>query len=439
MRKAVSVVFTHKNKVFAVSRQNYLSVFPGYLAFPGGKVDKEDSTEIINKPFFDKFEGDLMHALIREVEEEVNVDLTSLPIIKMEKLAIAITPEFNPYRFETYFFWVELSEEIEFKVDEGEVKTSGWIDGKELLNNYLEGQELAVPPTVRIIERFAVGGFNEECIQLRLPYEPSSQVPWIESISGVFQFLPLSHTFPPANRTNCFLIGDTLIDPSPKDEDEFLKLQGSLKGFTFSKILLTHHHPDHHEFAPRMAKEHKVPICISQDSLDRIKAKWGVDYFADVKIITVKDDDILTDWKNEEVRLMSVPGHDEGQMAPYVKSGKWFLAGDLFQSVGTVVVGGDEGDMAKYFSSLEKVIALNPAVIFPSHGIALGGVYKLKMTLKHRRHREEQILELLNNNKTNQEILEEVYEGLEPRLYKYALATIDKHIQKLKQEKRISK
>jgi ribonuclease/clavin/mitogillin len=437
VRKAVTVVFTYKNKIFSVKRQNYLSVFPGYLAFPGGKVDKEDSSEKINKPFFDKFDGDLMHALIREVQEEVNVDLVSLPIIKMEKIAIAITPEFNPYRFETYFFWVELSEEVPFVCDEGEAAHSHWMDGVELLNKYLDGKSLAVPPTVRVLERFAAGEFNEDCKELRLPYNAATQVPWIESISGILQFLPLSHTFPPANRTNCFLIGDALIDPSPKDEDELIKLNGSLEQFSFSKILLTHHHADHHEFAPRIAKEKNIPILISQDSLDRINARWGADYFSGVKIIIINDGDILTDWKGQDVHLMSVPGHDEGQMAPYVKSADWFLAGDLFQSIGTVVVGGDEGDMAKYFSSLEKVMALKPAAIFPSHGIALGGTYKLKMTLKHRRHREEQILNLLQTGKSVVEILSEIYEGLDPKLVEYARATIEKHIEKLKEENKI--
>ena len=143
-----------------------------------------------------------------EVEEEVQVSLKDLPIVRVEHVAIAITPEFNPYRFETYFFWIELSKEFNFLCDEGEVASSSWTDGKTLLEEYEKGKHLAVPPTVRLIERFASNEFSDECINLRLPYDPDNQVPWIESISGVMQFLPLSHTFPPANRTNCFLVGD---------------------------------------------------------------------------------------------------------------------------------------------------------------------------------------------------------------------------------------
>lgn len=434
MRKAVSVVFTCGQKIFSVKRQDYLSVFPGYLAFPGGKVDKSDSSEKINHPLLGKFDGQLMNALIREVKEEVGIDLTNLTMTRMEELAIAITPEFNPYRFETYFYWVELEEEVAFKCDEGEVESFSWSDGKELLEGYKSGKHLAVPPTVRILERFALGDFSEETVNLRLPYNPDSQVPWIESISGIKQFLPLSHTFPPANRTNCFLIGDTLIDPSPKDEDEYIKLKNSVEQFGFKKIFLTHHHPDHHEFAPRLAAEFSVPILVSPDSKERILNKWGNDYFGNNTVIEANDGDILTDWKNQEVYLMAVPGHDEGQLAPYVKSAEWIIAGDLFQTVGTVVIGGDEGDMAKYFHSLEKVIDLNPLAIIPSHGIAMGGTYKLETTLKHRKEREQQILTLAKEGKRVQEILEVVYEGLDERLEKYALATIQKHLDKLAAE-----
>lgn len=434
MRKAVTVVFTYKDKIFSVKRQNYLSVFPGYLSFPGGKVDKTDSANPVGNTFLDKFSPELMQALCREVEEELGVDLKTLPISRVEEVALAVTPEFNPYRFETYFYWVELSAEYPFVCDEGEIFEGTWTKGVELLNQYEAGLHLAVPPTVRIIEKFAAGGFSEVRSELRLPYNPETEVPCIESISGVKQFLPRSHTFPPANRTNCFLIGDTLIDPSPIDEDEFIKLKNSLKNSIIKKILLTHHHPDHHEFAPRLGLELDLPIFISQDSFERITKKWGEDYFSKNKIFIANDGDILTDWKKSPVYLMAVPGHDEGQLAPYVKSGEWIIAGDLFQSVGTVVVGGDEGDMAKYFSSLEKVIKLNPKAIFPSHGIALGGVHKLKKTLKHRKSREEVILNLAKEGKDVEEIFNIIYEGLEAKLKIYAVATIEKHVQKLKEE-----
>lgn len=45
MRESVSAVFVTKDSVYFIKRQNYLPIFPGYYATPGGKVDKTDKTE----------------------------------------------------------------------------------------------------------------------------------------------------------------------------------------------------------------------------------------------------------------------------------------------------------------------------------------------------------------------------------------------------------
>ena len=57
------------------------------------------------------------------------------------------------------------------------------------------------------------------------------------------------------------------------------------------------------------------------------------------------------------------------------------MAGDLFQGVGTVVIGEPEGNMQTYMETLKKVIKLNPKCVFPSHGIALGGSHILQKNL----------------------------------------------------------
>ena len=40
--EAVSSVFFFQDQIFVVVRQNHLEVFPGYHAFPGGKIDSQD-------------------------------------------------------------------------------------------------------------------------------------------------------------------------------------------------------------------------------------------------------------------------------------------------------------------------------------------------------------------------------------------------------------
>ena len=439
MRQAVSVIFTCGEEIFYVRRQNHLSVFPGYTAFPGGKVDKEDDRK--SPEALSSLAQELGNALIRETQEELGYDLVAGidtgEIESFHEIGTAITPSFNPYRFITHFYRVTLKEKKEFLVDEGEAAYAGWLSPKELLGKFEKGELMAVPPTIKMIKALSENIHLQETLDLSLEYDEDSEVPMIESICGLKQFLPLSNTFPPAKRTNCFLLGDKksfLVDPSPANEEEYKKLKKSVEKYKIDALFISHHHPDHHEFSPILARDLGVDLYMSLKTQERIESKWGQGYFDGLKIQHLKEGDILTYSLGHEVRVIEVPGHDDGQLALADKNGSWVFVGDLIQSIGTVVIGGDEGDMALYFESLERMIALKPRFIVPSHGIALGGVNKLEMTLKHRQLREEQIKELLNDGKSQNEILDIVYEGLAQELKRYAMKTIEAHIAKIQAE-----
>ena len=87
---------------------------------------------------------------------------------------------------------------------------------------------------------------------------------------------------------------------------------------------------------------------------------------------------------------------------------------------------------------MKKVIELDPKCVIPSHGIALGGVEILKKNLDHRQRREEQIFELYQVNSNIDELYKKIYFGLPESLRPYAIANIESHLDKLKEESRIS-
>lgn len=443
MRESVTAILVFGEEVFSIKRQNYLSAFPGYTAFPGGKVDQADrqcGDDLLGPPF-DQHPSVLIAALIREVLEEIGVDLRALRecIQSVHYLGLAVTPEFNPYRFRNHYYRIVLKWIPELKLDSGESEFGRWISPLKLLQEFERGDILAVPPTIKLLRILGDNILTTEEHDLNQAYDPDKECPMIEVLWGVKQFLPLSHTFPPANRTNCFLIGDQgapqiLIDPSPKDEEEMQKLLAALASYEIDKIFLTHHHPDHHQFAPEIAKNFHIPIGMGRDTHLRICEKWGNNYFDWIEIQLHQEGDVLTSSLGQEVVVFEVPGHDEGQLAPALKGGQWMIVGDLIQSVGTVVIGHPEGDMKKYFQSLERVIALNPRVIFPSHGIALGGTDKIAQTLKHRKMRESQIVALLGKGVDDEKLIEILYQGLDDHLKKYAQKTIEAHLKKIRSE-----
>lgn len=440
MRESVSAVFTTHDQIFFIKRQNYLAVFPGYYASPGGKVDQTDNTNALPGDIWPAhIKPQILHALIREVKEELNYDLMEEiakgEVLSIDDIGLAITPEFNPYRFKNYYIKITLKKPKEFDIDLNEVEFGEWSTPKNLIERYRSGLVLAVPPAVTLLKTFAENPQHNTPIEMTLPHDPETEVPMIESIYGVRQYLPLSHTFPPANRTNSFIIGDEdqvkyLIDPSPKDEEELAKFIKSVSKVGFDRIFITHHHPDHYEFSRDIALKFKVPMEMSQFTYTIIGAK----YFEGIEINLRKEGDIITKSLGHDVRVYEVPGHDEGQLALAPDNMSWFLVGDLIQTIGTVVIGGPEGDMQKYFHSLKRVIDLNPKNLIPSHGIIIGGTNKLVQTLAHRQEREDQIKELLGMGRNLNEILEVIYVGLKPELLPYAMKTIEAHITKIHNE-----
>lgn len=438
---AVSIVMTCNDEMFAIQRQFFLNAFPGYWAFPGGKVEKDDENFSLEHEITKKLDPRLFGAAVREGQEELGIDLREEikagRVRSVDFLGLAVTPDFNPYRFATYFFKVDFTHKVDFVVDRNEARIAEWMSSAEILKEFNNGQILAVPPVIKVIETLGKNPKTQFIEDINFAYDNTVAVPFIESIKGIKQVMPQSHTLPPATRTNAFVIGDVLIDPSPRDDAEYVKFKNTLSQFDFKKILITHHHPDHYERSNLLARELNLPVLLSKYTFDRIEGK-GPGYFSGVKTQIVKEGDLVTKWLGRDVVVMEIPGHDEGQIALYPSDLSWFIAGDLFQGIGTVVIGGEEGDMKKYFATLERIIKLSPKVVIPSHGIGLGSTFILEKTLEHRKLREEQILTFHNEGLSPEQMLKQIYAEVKKELWPYALMNIHKHLDKLKLDRKIN-
>jgi ribonuclease/clavin/mitogillin len=273
-------------------------------------------------------------------------------------------------------------------------------------------------------------------------YDRENEIPSFQPLQGIHQLLPLSpYMIPPTLRTNCFIIGDAhekpyIIDPSPKDGEEYRKLANTLKkpGYSYSGIFITHHHIDHHHLAPGLARDFSLPVTMSETTYQWIKRRCGKNYLDALEIKFVKEGDMLTRWMGKEVKVYEVPGHDSGQLGLAPESMEWFLVGDLIEDKGTVVIGTEEGDMARYFESLERIIRLDPKVLLPSHGMVMETTARLKETLEHRKMREQQVLHLHRKGKTPAQMVKIIYSSVDRRLWPLALENIKSHLQKLEKE-----
>jgi endoribonuclease LACTB2 len=151
IRDAVSIVLECDGEIFYILRQNYLKAFPGYTAFPGGKIDATDPDTPLGHKLFDIHPHKHMQGMVREVMEELGVNLLDLKVLDVDYLGLAVTPEFNPHRFATYFYRVKISEKITFSTDENEIAFGSWVRAQELLDKFEQAEMLCVPPVKKII------------------------------------------------------------------------------------------------------------------------------------------------------------------------------------------------------------------------------------------------------------------------------------------------
>lgn len=441
LKESVTAVFKFsgdKEEYLLLKRAHHLKAFPGYTSFVGGKVDQDDREREAVLKGYDHIESSWLNAIVREVTEEVEYELVlnKSNIVSITHLGTATTPSFQKVRFKNQYILIELKEKFIPKNDEGEILSSTW----QTLNTFFEederGEHMMVPPSRELLKRQSKGilDINKD---LNLEFSDDC-VPEIEMVRGISILMPLSNTFPPAYRTNCFYLSGEqkiLIDPSPAGMKEYNRLVNTLGERKIDFIFLTHHHIDHFENVNHLARELSVPIKLSKKTYDLISNRTPRNYFAKIKIDFLKEGDVLCSWKGAELIVHEVPGHASGQLAIVDSMNRIYIVSDLIQTIGTVMVTPPNGDMAKYFNSLSRVINLNPNFVFPSHGLPMGGVEKLKSTLLHRKGREEHIKKLLEMNKSTEEIYKIIYPFLNDNLKHYALGTIQAHIEKIESEK----
>lgn len=430
IKRAILVILKVADEILVIKRQSHLKAFPGYMSFPGGKIEAEDQNICIPSDF--NFPTDDLGAIVREIEEELGVNLLAdrikKQILDWKLVGKAITPNFNPVRFDSRTYLIELQKKVDIKINCSEIVTADWKRIPTLLEEFKLGKFACIPFFRKLLKHIQ-NNQKDVCTRDLIKED---DIPVLEYISGVLQIMPKSLTLPPADRTNSFILTDLqdiLIDPSPRDEAELEEYFKIVSQYPLKEIFITHHHPDHHQFAEVIAEKMGLDLRMSSFTYQRLKDK-----FENQVVHLASDGDVLGTWKGRPITVYAVPGHDEGQLALAPQCLSWFLAGDLFQGIGTVVIPTKEGDMKKYFSSLQKVIDLRPAYIIPSHGIPLGDTYILEATLKHRKMREHQVRQLLAAGKNEREMLQEIYPDLPENIQRLALQNIKSHIVKIKAE-----
>ena len=404
-------------------RSETMAAFPGYWAFPGGGLSRVDAAAVEALEGFEVPEAKAIACILREMSEELGLapsenGLVSIPLDERQQiiadksrylplaqegafpydtrslrvLSHRITPPFGPIQFDNAFMHIhagpqESVPEIDLE-PQTEFTQIMWDTPNNILDRWSKHEIKVAPPVVTLLMEIERTLERKGRDMVKAAQDISERLPGRRSIlfaHGVEVVPVKTATLPPADHTNCYLVGDPegefiLVDPAShlrEGMEDMAKAVDRHKGELVA-MMFTHSHADHIGDIGLLREAFDVPI-------------WGSEYTAR----SVSCDRILSDGEtlklgNQTWQILITPGHHPGHICLLGDAG--LIAGDMVAGIGTILIPPYTGDMNVYMEQLERLKNLKPHLLFPSHGpvIALP-TRKFNQYLSHRKARHEAV------------------------------------------------
>ena len=440
IRPSASLVATRDGpngiEILFCHRVPQMPSFPDFWAFPGGGVTRFDhaaAEALIGFSNDDRGAG--LACLMREMVEEVGwapasdgiievgseirakvvndgkkwhplAEVGSLPAdtSRFSLITTRTTPPLSPMRFANQFFHLHDPSPPEPTLPDGrsEFDDMCWLTPDAALAAW-EKSEMRIPPPLITLLRDLISALKEakngsidEAVSI-LATNPPKGSHRIEFAPGV-ECIPVpTNTLPPATHTNCYILGNpggehVVVDPAPHTNDglEFLKQKIRVvenAGGHIIATIFTHRHLDHIGNLEEISKIYQAPIWASAETLEAIP------YSNENRALVDGDEFTLS---GDNWYVLDTPGHCPGHICLSGEVG--IISGDMAVMIGTILVPPNDGDMAQYIASLEKIRDLKPPMLFPSHG-PLSPVPErlLNHYITHRKSRHARVLDAINN------------------------------------------
>jgi glyoxylase-like metal-dependent hydrolase (beta-lactamase superfamily II) len=222
--------------------------------------------------------------------------------------------------------------------------------------------------------------------------------------------------------TNTWVVGTgpgLVIDPGPDDERHLEAVMD--RAGTIGAILLTHHHADHASGAARLARMSGADVA----AFSPLPSEHAL-----------RDGQVIS---SGDVALTAIhaPGHASDHVVFFHPEARALFTGDAVLGRGTSVIDPPDGDLPAYLESLDRMLALEPAVLYPGHGPTIRpAAPKLREYVEHRRGREREILRVLGSGAaTPEEIVPAIYGDHPEAVHAAAARSVLAHLLKLEAER----
>jgi glyoxylase-like metal-dependent hydrolase (beta-lactamase superfamily II)/8-oxo-dGTP pyrophosphatase MutT (NUDIX family) len=406
-------------------RAESMPAFPGYWAFPGGGLSRVDKLAVEELTQLDGPNAAAIAAIMREVVEELGFACADgkivvvgedarnlvvadkanwLPQVKQGKIpcdtsgirhiSSRTTPPFGPVLFENTFLHIHggSSQEVPQPsiVGQTEFVEFTWQSAEQLLAKWKTHEMKIAPPVVTLLMQLKRTLTQFDGNMELSAEEMEKQQIGRRSILFAYgvEVVPVkTATLPPADHTNSYLIGDpegdfVLVDPAARMREgmETLAIAVERHNGNLIAIVFTHPHSDHLGDFDLLREAFDVPMWGSQQTSEQIPCQ------------RILHDGETLQLGNQKWQVLQTPGHHPGHICLLGDAG--LVAGDMVAGIGTILIPPSEGDMDKYLHQLQRLIDLEPHLIFPSHGPVIPlPEKKLKYYLNHRSARHQRVLD----------------------------------------------
>ena len=360
-------------EVLLGKRSDSMPSFPGYWAFPGGGVSR------IDKEASESLGISIQHcAIMREVVEELGLAPQNGQLIAVEPdfremvaedkanwfplaldgdipsdttgmrvISMRTTPPFGPMRFENTFLHIHSNDHDNFSlIGQTEFIDGRWMRPIDMIEAWKNNVIKVAPPVVTLLMEVdrCLNLMNQDMEAVAVDLE--NRKPGRRSIlfaHGVEVVPVRTATLPPADHTNCYLVGDPdgdfiVVDPAFRHREGMEKVAEAVERHNGNLVAVfyTHGHSDHLADKGLLKEAFDVPIWSASPSADRV----------------LKDGEKLQ-LGNQEWTVLHTPGHHPEHLCLISQSG--LVAGDMVAGIGTILIPPNEGDMIQYIDQLEFI------------------------------------------------------------------------------------
>nr|XP_023025891.1 endoribonuclease LACTB2 [Leptinotarsa decemlineata]XP_023025892.1 endoribonuclease LACTB2 [Leptinotarsa decemlineata] len=271
-------------------------------------------------------------------------------------------------------------------------------------------------------------------------------IPAVSTISSrIIRILGCNPGIMTLQGTNTYIVGTgkrrILIDTGDSDVPQYINHLRSIltnEGIDLAHIFITHWHHDHIGGLGDILNDIKEKTKHCQiwkypggKNLDNINKSIVIESLKDGQEFAVE---------GATLRVVHTPGHTEDHVVFHLVEDNVVFSGDCILGEGTAVF----EDLYDYMQSLREIANLQPKLIMPGHGNVIHNpAEKINFYINHRMEREQQIMDVLNQDKSQtfkeNDLVQMIYTNLPEHLVKAAENNVNHHLVKLLKEKKVKK